>query len=153
MLVILLIGLIPAWLIIINFSQESIFNYDYANAALESGQKKLQACTEEAKICPDGSAVGRSGPNCEFAPCPKEIENSICKNLCGDGTCQERVCMGTGCPCLETSKSCPQDCAKSSEDALVGNDRDEHGCIGSAGYSWCEVKQKCLRVWEEKCTN
>ena len=23
----------------------------------------------EARICPDGSAVGRSGPNCEFAPC------------------------------------------------------------------------------------
>jgi len=24
----------------------------------------------EAKLCPDGSSVGRSGPNCEFAPCP-----------------------------------------------------------------------------------
>ncbi len=34
---------------------------------------------------------------------------------------------------------------------IVGGDRDEHGCIGSAGYSWCELKQKCLRVWEEKC--
>ncbi|HBB04739.1 TPA: hypothetical protein DCZ39_07795 [Patescibacteria group bacterium] len=29
-----------------------------------------QGCTEEAKICPDGSAVGRAGPNCEFSPCP-----------------------------------------------------------------------------------
>lgn len=28
-------------------------------------------CTMEAKICPDGSAVGRSGPKCEFAPCPE----------------------------------------------------------------------------------
>jgi hypothetical protein len=28
------------------------------------------ACTLEAKICPDGSAVGRSGPKCEFAACP-----------------------------------------------------------------------------------
>jgi tryptophan-rich sensory protein len=28
------------------------------------------ACTMEAKLCPDGSAVGRTGPNCEFAPCP-----------------------------------------------------------------------------------
>jgi hypothetical protein len=27
-------------------------------------------CTTEAKICPDGSGVGRTGPNCEFAPCP-----------------------------------------------------------------------------------
>ncbi len=28
------------------------------------------ACTMEAKLCPDGSYVGRSGPNCEFAACP-----------------------------------------------------------------------------------
>jgi len=28
------------------------------------------ACTMEAKVCPDGSSVGRTGPNCEFAPCP-----------------------------------------------------------------------------------
>ena len=34
---------------------------------------------------------------------------------------------------------------------IVGGDKDEHGCLGSAGYSWCEVKNKCLRVWEEKC--
>jgi len=29
-------------------------------------------CTMEAKICPDGSYVGRVAPNCEFAPCPNE---------------------------------------------------------------------------------
>jgi len=29
------------------------------------------ACTLEAKICPDGSTVGRTGDHCEFAPCPK----------------------------------------------------------------------------------
>ncbi len=28
------------------------------------------ACTMEAKLCPDGSYVGRQGPKCEFAPCP-----------------------------------------------------------------------------------
>lgn len=31
-----------------------------------------QACTKEAKICPDGSGVGRTGPNCEFAACPAD---------------------------------------------------------------------------------
>lgn len=30
----------------------------------------IVACTLEAKLCPDGSYVGRGGPNCEFAPCP-----------------------------------------------------------------------------------
>jgi len=29
-----------------------------------------RACME-AKICPDGSAVGRTGPNCEFTACPE----------------------------------------------------------------------------------
>jgi hypothetical protein len=29
-----------------------------------------QQCTLEAKMCPDGTAVGRTGPNCEFAECP-----------------------------------------------------------------------------------
>lgn len=29
-------------------------------------------CTMDAKICPDGTGVGRTGPNCEFAPCPGE---------------------------------------------------------------------------------
>jgi hypothetical protein len=33
--------------------------------------KKQVVCTMEAKICPDGSAVGRTGPNCEFAKCPE----------------------------------------------------------------------------------
>ena len=28
------------------------------------------ACTLEAKLCPDGSSVGRTGPNCEFTECP-----------------------------------------------------------------------------------
>ena len=37
------------------------------------------------------------------------------------------------------------------KEQLVGNDEDEYGCKPSAGYSWCEIKQKCLRIWEEKC--
>lgn len=37
------------------------------------------------------------------------------------------------------------------EPPLLGGDKDENGCIESAGYSWCEPKQKCLRIWEEAC--
>ena len=32
---------------------------------------------------------------------------------------------------------------------LVGGDRDEHGCIGSAGYVWCEVQKDCIRLFEK----
>ncbi len=28
------------------------------------------ACTADARVCPDGASVGRTGPNCTFAACP-----------------------------------------------------------------------------------
>ena len=31
---------------------------------------------------------------------------------------------------------------------LLGGGHDAHGCIGSAGYSWCEKTQSCERPWE-----
>jgi len=43
-------------------------------------------------------------------------------------------------------------CQNNTTHPIVGNDRDSHGCIGSAGYSWCDAKQKCIRPWEENCT-
>lgn len=30
----------------------------------------------------------------------------------------------------------------------VGSDRDERGCIGSAGYRWCARTDDCERPWE-----
>jgi len=40
---------------------------------------------------------------------------------------------------------------KETKVARVGGDRDEHGCIGSAGYTWCDSKERCIRPWEEAC--
>ncbi|GEM_PF-5097786 len=40
-----------------------------------------QACTQEAKQCPDGSYVSRTGPNCEFEECAKP---SIAQNDMND---------------------------------------------------------------------
>ncbi|TSC71796.1 MAG: Uncharacterized protein G01um101470_496 [Parcubacteria group bacterium Gr01-1014_70] len=50
----------------------------------EQSVKNLQACTQEAKQCPDGSYVGRTGPNCEFALCPSVA-------LCEGGECAKTV--------------------------------------------------------------
>ncbi|MBV1857581.1 MAG: hypothetical protein KUG77_04155 [Nannocystaceae bacterium] len=33
------------------------------------------ACPADAMLCPDGSAVGRSGPDCAFEPCPGDSED------------------------------------------------------------------------------
>lgn len=32
---------------------------------------------------------------------------------------------------------------------VLGNDKDKHGCVTSAGYRWSEVKQNCIRIFEE----
>ncbi len=34
------------------------------------GGEESVACTQDAKLCPGGSYVGRVGPDCEFALCP-----------------------------------------------------------------------------------
>lgn len=34
-------------------------------------------CTQDAKLCPDGSYVGRVGPRCEFAACPEVQTRTI----------------------------------------------------------------------------
>lgn len=38
--------------------------------------------------------------------------------------------------------------AEVEETAMPGSDRDEHGCIGSAGYVWSEIKKDCIRPFE-----
>jgi len=30
----------------------------------------------------------------------------------------------------------------------IGGDRDAHGCLPAAGYSWCEREKQCVRPWE-----
>ncbi len=49
----------------------------------------------------------------------KETVRSACKDLCGDGACQEIVCMAVGCPCAESPKKCPEDCRQEPGDAAV----------------------------------
>lgn len=41
----------------------------YRNVLERTGGPEPVACTMEAKVCPDGTSVGRSGPACEFTPC------------------------------------------------------------------------------------
>jgi len=44
----------------------------------------------------------------------------------------------------------PQDAIENKK-IEVGGDSDEHGCKMSAGYSWCESLEQCIRPWETKC--
>ena len=59
------------------------YNKSLLTQTFTKEQEKPIACTKEAKICPDGSAVSRTGPNCEFAKCP--IDN------CYIGGCSRQI--------------------------------------------------------------
>ena len=37
---------------------------------------------------------------------------------------------------------------KAKPEKMIGDDKDAHGCIPSAGYQWCGKENKCVRSWE-----
>ena len=39
------------------------------------------------------------------------------------------------------------------EPKLIGGNKDPHGCLVGAGYSWCDKTNSCIRVWEQYCTS
>ena len=99
------------------------------------------ACSMEAKLCHDGSYVSRTGPNCEFAPCPDDVISQPpssspigCTreaNLCPDGSYVSRT--GPNCefaPCSDDvyviiSISTPGGCG-----AIIV----DTGCLGAPAY-------------------
>lgn len=69
------------------------------------GTEPLKACTVDARICPDGGAVGRVLPDCEFAECPNApVQPTGCPEdamVCPDGSSVGRVppdCQFADCP-------------------------------------------------------
>lgn len=40
-------------------------------SVFQKSPERQVACTADARMCPDGSYVGRVGPNCEFKSCPE----------------------------------------------------------------------------------
>jgi hypothetical protein len=44
-------------------------------------------------------------------PDSQDAVEAVCVKACGNGICEEVVCMGTGCPCGETRASCAEDCS------------------------------------------
>lgn len=106
------------------------------------------ACMEEAILCPDGSYVGRSGPNCDFETCPntsittpEPVACTMEAKQCPDGSYVGR--QGPKCefaPCPEAvEKTCPQ-LAPVSPD-FCPNGKIEFGGVNADG---CQLPPKCV---------
>ena len=91
----------------IEFPEEGIavVSYEDGHIALEAKADYIITSNNEVEInsftiIPDGSTTDREGNG-----------TSICEDRCGDGVCQEIVCMGSGCPCAENAQNCSADCS------------------------------------------
>lgn len=65
------------WLVVPRVNQTAydqiLSTFKFTDTAAANPTGAMVACTQEAKLCPDGvTSVGRSGPNCEFEKCPGE---------------------------------------------------------------------------------
>ncbi len=87
---------------------------------------KPQVCSQEAKICPDGTSVGRSGPNCEFAACPDVSKPAPAADLTGGA----ELDMGVG------------DASPMSADGKA--------CVGQGG-TWDPQYKECVGVRPAQC--
>jgi hypothetical protein len=130
------------------------------------------ACTQEAKICPDGSAVGRIPPDCRFAPCPSctcpegyILEGDVCNPECYYSTPK---CLAPSIMCNATNNQTTDElcrasggavttqlCCKSASDfpntCLIGacgcspdNSKEVKVCDCGEGKCWDSTKQACV---------
>lgn len=64
-IVVILVAIFAVYLVYANWFTDSNSPVNNYNTSTES-----VVCTMEAKLCADGSYVSRTGPKCEFIPCP-----------------------------------------------------------------------------------
>jgi len=59
----------------------------------------------------------------------------------------------SGCIGTQIFPSAPQNdtIAPAPSAIYIGDNSDTHGCKGPEGYFWCPIKDKCIKIPEEKC--
>ncbi|OGK11659.1 hypothetical protein A2954_00455 [Candidatus Roizmanbacteria bacterium RIFCSPLOWO2_01_FULL_37_12] len=95
------------------------------------------SCTLEVKLCPDGSSVGRSGPNCEFAESPlfAPTPTTVLTTKSPKEGCVTAGCSGQLCVPISQSdmiSTCEM--------------KEEYSCLQ---YSSCELQQDGICGWTQ----
>jgi len=90
-----------------------------------------------------GFCIFEDGSECDewnfyYGKCKKG--EKFCKDLCGDGICQEIVCMAVGCPCAETKETCPEDCEEKTKISCAkeGERVNRNPLLGPTDQKCCE---------------
>jgi len=131
----LVIGLMVAsFLILIGYA---IYGSQLRNMPLQPGPGAI--CTMEAKQCPDGSYVGRQGPNCEFAACPSPSKPPVSGAGCKVGGCSGQICQDA------SAEPAITDCMYRPEYACYQNAKCERQASGECGWTMTASLRVCLQ--------
>ncbi len=89
-------------------------------------------CTMDARVCSDGTAVGRVGEQCEFAPCPDEVQYEKTTKICTKDQREAEMCaeiyspvcgaVQVECvttPCNPVPQTFPNTCSACQEDRVI----------------------------------
>ncbi len=135
-------------------------------------KNKPIACMADAKLCPDGSSVGRIPPNCEFAECPtttisitttttivttttKAIAQQTCDSICKSKGYQRGTCICT----LGDYQSAPPvnigntpDCQKEHEEYPKDKYNGTCCCYPAGRYSCISPEEQVAGGLVSHCT-
>ena len=125
------------------------------------------ACTQEAKLCPDGTAVGRVPPNCEFEECPAVAvdegqKTAGCnyevpdKNYIGKS---KSACEVIKFMCEQSQKpffdECGCGCGKSGEQPSNGESNEERSNESNLEEHYCSAESRnaemCIELYNPVC--
>lgn len=99
---------------------------------VESPVEDPVMCPMDAKMCPDGSFVGRTAPSCAFAPCPNEMPTSPEEIVCTPEQREAEACIEiyapvcasyqvqcVTTPCNPVPKSYPNSCFACADNNVI----------------------------------
>lgn len=109
------------------------------------------ACPADAMMCPDGTYVGRTGPNCSFPPCGGGVVDAglACNSMqpCGAGQqCLNGVCVSQP---IDGGMACPADVMMCPNGGFVGRTGPNctfppcPGTVVDAGVAQCNAMVSC----------
>ncbi len=153
------------WLLLFGFFGLVIIGLFWWSIALIPGQLKQTpsgniACSQEARICPDGSTVSRTGQNCEFSECPetemkenrsaRPTNTSMNNNSYTDAnqpinTSRADDCRITGCSRqLCSDREVTTDCQLKLEYTCYATATCERQPSGMCEWTMTDTLQQCL---------
>ncbi len=121
---------------LIGYNISTNLDFPGSGTDVNESSSSLGACQADAKACPDGTFVSRTGPNCEFAPCQSDEDPSQpIVSCCNQGdwySCESQAEFDAGIAACGRGEcaACQQKATTSTSQSSQGNVSGQGGAGG-----------------------